>query len=79
MVPVVEIVALEGNGVDPAYYQRLPSAIAMLHKGRFAREPSCANCCKDRPNDQVIAMCLERLHTADGSPPNEMIFEFDTK
>ena len=33
LVPVIEIVALEGDGVDPAYYQRFASAIAMLREG----------------------------------------------
>jgi adenylate cyclase len=78
LVPVVEVVALEGNGVDPAYYQRYASAIEMLHKGH-SPESELRELLKDHPNDQVIAMCLERLHTADGNPPNEMIFEFDTK
>ena len=78
LVPVVEVVALEGNGVDPAYYQRYASAIEMLHKGH-SPESELRELLKDQPNDQVIAMCLERLHTADGNPPNEMIFEFDTK
>jgi hypothetical protein len=33
----------------------------------------------ERPDDQVIAMCLERLKTPDGRPVREMVFEFDTK
>jgi adenylate cyclase len=78
LVPVVEIVALEGNGVDPAYYQRFASAIAMLRKGD-SPEAELRGLLRDRPNDQVIAMCLERLHPSDGHPQNEMIFEFDTK
>jgi adenylate cyclase len=78
LVPVVEIVALEGNGVDPAYYQRFASAIAMLRKGD-SPEAELRSLMLDRPDDQVIAMCLERLHPSDGRPPNEMIFEFDTK
>ncbi len=78
LVPVVEIVALEGNGVDPGYYQRFASAIAMLRKGD-SPEAELRGLLRDRPNDQVIAMCLERLHPSDGHPPNEMIFEFDTK
>jgi adenylate cyclase len=78
LVPVVEIVALEGDGVDPAYYERFASAIAMLRKGD-SPEAELRSLLQDRPNDQVIRMCLERLHPSAGRPPNEMIFEFDTK
>jgi len=78
LVPVVEIVALEGNGVDRAYYDRFASAIAMLRKGA-SPEAELRSLLQDRPSDQVIAMCLERLQPFDGHPPNEMIFEFDTK
>jgi len=78
LVPVVEIVAIEGDGVDPAYYERYASAIAMLRKGA-SPEAELRELLQDRPNDQVIAMCLERLHASDGPPPTEMTFEFDTK
>jgi adenylate cyclase len=78
LVPIVEVVALEGNGVDPAYYQRFASALAMLRRGE-SPEAELSDLFRDRPNDQVVAMCLERLHPPDGRPPNEMIFEFDTK
>lgn len=78
LVPVVEVVALEGDGVDPAYYQRFASAIDLLHKG-YSPEHELRALLRDRPDDQVIAMCLERLHTGDGRPPREMVFEFDTK
>ncbi|MGD0289887.1 MAG: adenylate/guanylate cyclase domain-containing protein [Candidatus Binataceae bacterium] len=78
LVPVVEIVALEGDGVDPAYYERFASAIAMLRKGA-SPEAELRSLLQDRPDDQVIRMCLERLHPSAGRPPNEMIFEFDTK
>ncbi|MBI3758483.1 MAG: hypothetical protein HY269_01860 [Deltaproteobacteria bacterium] len=75
---MVEVVALEGDGVDPAYYQRFASALQLLQQGH-SPENELRDLLKDRPDDQVIAMCLERLHTADGSPPSEMVFEFDTK
>ena len=75
---MVEIVALEDNGVDPAYYNRFASAIAMLHDG-VSPESELRSLLQDRPNDHVIAMCLERLHPSDGHTPNQMIFEFDTK
>jgi adenylate cyclase len=78
LVPVVEIVALDGNGIDRDYYERFTSAIRMMRKGD-SPEAELRSLLQDRPNDQVIAMCLERLYRADGRPSNEMIFEFDTK
>ena len=78
LVPVVEIVALEGNGVDPAYYERFASAMAMLRTGD-SPEAELRQLLRDRPHDQVTAMCLERLHATAGRPPAEMVFEFDTK
>jgi adenylate cyclase len=78
LVPVIEVVALEGDGVDPAYYKRFAGALELLQEGR-SPEAELRELLKDRPNDQVIAMCLERLDTADGRPPAEMVFEFDTK
>ncbi len=78
LVPAVEIVALEGNGVDAAYYRRFAEAIAMLRKGH-SPEAELRGLLRDRPDDRVIAMCLEQLHTSSGRPPTEMIFEFDTK
>jgi adenylate cyclase len=78
LVPVIEVVAFEGDGVDPAYYQRFASAIELLRMG-FSPEGDLRDLLKDRPDDRVIAMCLERLQTADGKLPHEMVFEFDTK
>jgi adenylate cyclase len=78
LVPVVEIVALEGDGVDPSYYERFAGAIAMLRKGE-SPEAELRKLLQDRPDDRVIAMCLDRLHPTDGNPPHEMVFEFDTK
>jgi hypothetical protein len=77
-VPVIEVVAFEGDGVDPAYYQRFADAIELLRKG-FSPERDLRDLLKDRPDDRVIAMCLERLQTGDGKLPHEMVFEFDTK
>lgn len=78
LVPVVEVVAREGDGVDPAYYQRFASALESLRMG-FSPEGDLRDLLKARPDDRVIAMCLERLQTADGQLPHEMVFEFDTK
>jgi adenylate cyclase len=78
LVPVIEIVAVEGDGVDPGYYRRFAEAIAMLRRGD-SPESELRGLLRDRPDDQVIAMCLERLDSSEGSRPSEMVFEFDTK
>jgi adenylate cyclase len=78
LVPVVEVVALEGDGVDPAYYHRFASAIELLQRG-LSPESDLRDLLKDHPDDRVIAMCLERLQTPDGKLPHEMVFEFDSK
>ena len=78
LVPVVEIVAVEGDGVDPAYYEQFASAMAKLHSGA-SPEAELRKLLQDRPDDQVTAMCLERLHPGAGEAPREMVFEFDTK
>jgi adenylate cyclase len=78
LVPVVEIAAHEGDGADPAFYRRFADAIALMQSG-YSPEADLRTLLKERPDDQVIALCLERLQTADGHPAREMVFEFDTK
>lgn len=78
LVPVVEIAGREGDGVDPSYYQRFNQALEQLGHGS-SPESGLRALLAERPNDQVIAMCLERLSTADGAPVREMVFEFETK
>jgi adenylate cyclase len=76
LVPVVEIVAHSGDGVDPAYYQRFSQAMTLLRDG-LSPEAELRALHQERPNDHVIEMCLERLHGSE--PLHEMVFEFDSK
>jgi len=78
LVPVVEVAGREGDGVDPAFYKRFGDALEMLHRG-YSPENDLRTLLLERPGDQVTAMCLERLKSADGHPVREMVFEFDTK
>ena len=78
LVPVVEVVGHEGDGVDPAFYKRFGDAIEMLHRG-YSPETDLLALLRERPEDRVTAMCLERLNAADGHIAREMVFEFDTK
>jgi hypothetical protein len=77
-VPVVEIAGRDGDGVDPSYYRRFNQALEQLGRGG-SPEPGLRSLLAERPDDQVIAMCLERLSAADGAPVREMVFEFETK
>jgi adenylate cyclase len=77
LVPVVEIVGYTGDGLDPTHYQRFSEALAMLRQGQ-SPEANLRRLQREWPEDHVIEMCLERLH-ADGKPPPEMVFEFDSK
>jgi adenylate cyclase len=76
--PVVEIVGHEGDGVDPAYYRRFAEALGTMKRGA-SPEPELRGLLAERPEDRVIAMCLERLQASNGAPVSEFVFEFDTK
>ncbi|HJU09610.1 MAG TPA: adenylate/guanylate cyclase domain-containing protein [Candidatus Binataceae bacterium] len=78
LVPVIEIAAHRGDGLDFAHYQRFSDAIAMLRQGE-SPEAALRTLHYEWPDDHVIEMCLERLRQTNGESPREMIFEFDTK
>ena len=78
LVPVVEIAGHRGDGIDPAHYVRFSEAMALLQRGR-SPEADLRMLQREWPNDHVIEMCLERLQRADGRPPREIVFEFDSK
>ncbi|HKV53303.1 MAG TPA: adenylate/guanylate cyclase domain-containing protein [Candidatus Binataceae bacterium] len=78
LVPVVDIAGHQGDGVDPALYQRFGEAIAQMRRGESA-EPGLREIQREWPHDHVVEMCLERLHEANGEPLREMVFEFETK
>jgi adenylate cyclase len=78
LVEVSEVIAREGNGSDAAYYQKFADAISQLGSGK-SPEAALRAMLVERPDDHVIAMCLERLQAAGGTLPSEMVFEFDTK
>jgi adenylate cyclase len=78
LVPVVEVAGRAGDGADPAYYDRFARALAAMRDG-VSPEPELRAMLGDRPDDRVIAMCLERLGAAGANHPHELVFEFDTK
>jgi len=77
-VPLVEIAGREGDSVDPSYYRRFTQALDQL-RGGASPELGLRALLAERPDDQVIAMCLDRLRAAGGHPPPELVFEFETK
>jgi adenylate cyclase len=78
LVPVTEVVAREGDGADPSYYRRFGEALGLLKHGA-SPEAALRAMLAERPDDHVIAMCLDRLQAANGRLPAQLIFEFDTK
>jgi len=76
--PVVEIAGREGDGVDPAYYNRFAQALIEMENGA-SPEQELRELLAARPEDKVAAMCLERLQASDGAAAREFVFEFDTK
>jgi adenylate cyclase len=78
LVAVVEIAGHMGDGVDPMPYRRFSEALALLRQGQSPRA-DLYDLQRERPEDQVIAMCLERLQAAGNEPLREMVFEFATK
>jgi adenylate cyclase len=78
-VPLVEVVAQAGDGVDPGFYQRFAQAMAALREG--PRTQACTALEElegEKPGDRVVEMYLERLRAPAGEA-NEIVFEFDTK
>jgi adenylate cyclase len=78
LVPIVEIVGHQGDGIDPRLYRRYSEALALLRQGQ-SPEAELRTLQHEWPNDHVIEMCLELLHANDGNPPDEMVFEFESK
>jgi adenylate cyclase len=74
---IVEVVGRAGDGIDPAYYDRFARAIAGIGNGGSA-EQDLRELLAERPDDTVVAMCLEQLQAADG-PDRAILFEFDSK
>jgi adenylate cyclase len=77
LVAIAEIAGRAGNGIDPAYYQRFSQALAHMREG-VSPASELRALARERPADQVVAMCLERL-AAGAEAPREMVFEFETK
>ncbi|MGH7840753.1 MAG: adenylate/guanylate cyclase domain-containing protein, partial [Candidatus Binataceae bacterium] len=75
--PVVEVAGRDGDGVDPAYYQRFGQALSGMEHGA-SPEQELRGLLAERPEDKVVAMCLEQLHKPGGAA-REFVFEFDTK
>jgi adenylate cyclase len=79
LVPVVEVAGHYGDGLDPQHYQRFTAALGRLQKGE-SPEQELLMLQGEKPDDHVIAMCLERLRQ-DGKEKRtgELIFEFGVK
>ncbi len=78
-VAIAEIAGRANDGVDPGFYQQFERSVALLRRGEvdsartLLQEMTAA-----RPSDEVVGLYLEKLEQAN-SPPQEMLFEFETK
>ncbi len=80
LVPVVEVAAHEGDGVDPAFYHRFASVIDLIHNGSAANAKSELEAMyTEHPTDEVVRLYIEKLGHDPANAPSEMVFEFDTK
>ncbi len=80
LVPVVEVAAHEGDGVDPAFYRRFASVIDLIHSGAAANAKSELEAMHtENPKDEVVRLYIEKLGHDPANAPSEMVFEFDTK
>jgi adenylate cyclase len=78
LVSVVDIAGHQSDGIDQEQYQRFSDALELLQRG-LSPEADLRRLQHEWPDDHVIEMYLERLHTTNGDPPHEMVFEFDSK
>jgi adenylate cyclase len=79
-VGMIEVLGRQGSGIDTGFCDRFAEAMILVRDGQ-ARQ-ACNNfeqLLKERPDDHVARMYLERLRSAADGTEHEVVFEFDTK
>ena len=77
---MIEVVGRRGSGVDPGFCDRFAEALVLVRDGQAHQ--ACRNfeqLLKERPDDYIVRMYLERLLSAADGIDRELVFEFDTK
>ncbi|HTY54265.1 MAG TPA: adenylate/guanylate cyclase domain-containing protein [Candidatus Binataceae bacterium] len=79
-VGMIEVLGRQDSGIDTGFCDRFAEALLLVRDGQ-ARQ-ACHNfeqLLKERPDDHVARMYLERLRSAADGTEREVVFEFDTK
>jgi len=79
-VTMIEVVGRRDSDVDPGFCDRFEEALVLVRDGQAHQ--ACRNfeqLLKERPDDYVVRMYLERLLSPAAGTDREFVFEFDTK
>ncbi|MGD0075269.1 MAG: adenylate/guanylate cyclase domain-containing protein [Candidatus Binataceae bacterium] len=79
-VAMIEVVGGKDSGIDSGFCDRFAEALALVRDGQPRQ--ACSNfeqLLKERPDDRVARMYLERLRSPAANTDREFVFEFDTK
>jgi hypothetical protein len=77
---MIEVVGGKDSGIDSGFCDRFAEALALVRDGQPRQ--ACSNfeqLLKERPDDRVARMYLERLRSPAANTDREFVFEFDTK
>jgi adenylate cyclase len=79
-VPIVHVAGRENDGVDPTFYRHFVDALTMIRAGDvFSARQELEQLGETRPDDTPVQIYLDKLAADPENPPNEMVFEFETK
>jgi len=79
-VPIVHVAGRENDSVDPTFYRHFADALTMIRAGNvFSARQELERLGETRPDDTPVQIYLDKLAADPENPPNEMVFEFETK
>jgi adenylate cyclase len=78
-VAIAEVAGRVNGDLDAEFYQKFERAVELLKVGEADNARALLQeMISTHPDDEVVGLYLEKLERAD-SPPQEMLFEFETK
>ena len=79
-VGMIEVIGRMGGVVDTGFCERFTRAVSLAREGQAVRaRENFEQLLKERPDDHVARMYVERLRTSVDGAAREFVFEFDTK
>jgi adenylate cyclase len=79
-VALVEVIAHASDGVDPGYLHRFEQVLGAIRSGSSGQAYSdLSDLAQEHPDDRVVQLYLERIASATGVNPAEIVLEFDSK